>query len=245
MNKRKLPLFLTLTFIVCLTISGCGSSQGATPAVDQGTPAKQDSAITPEVKKPAEPSASQTEPQPQASTAKPDEMSDRLAKAYTDMMEKDKYFMKYRTTIEIEGESAETLIEVAYDGDDYAMKTMTDGIESHMILKEKKLYMIDHVEKMVLIINSDDYDEDMDIETEGLTFISDGTKDFLGKSYPYEEYSVADGTINYFFEGKKLVGMIIDVEGLVQVLEILEMSENYPAGIFTIPADYEQQTLGQ
>ncbi|AGA67767.1 hypothetical protein Desdi_0213 [Desulfitobacterium dichloroeliminans LMG P-21439] len=244
MKRKTFSWLLTLSLVLCLILSGCGGSQDATKPADQGSAVQQDSSppATPPVTEgndtpePSDPKETVDEP-----SSLSDEIGDRLAKTYTDMMASDKYFMKYRMTTD--GESIET--EMAYMGDDLATRTLVNGVESRMIIKDNKVYMIDPVEKIIMIINSDDYEQEEEIDYAGLAYVGEGKGDFLGETFHYEEYSADGGTTKYFFDGKKLVGIESSYEDMNIAMEVLELSKKIPADLFEIPQDYEQQNLGE
>jgi len=256
MKKKIFTYFISLSIIFFFLLSGCGGSQEA------GKPAEQKPAAQQEQSQPAEAAVEETEaadmsngseeetqaedpieaeePEEAVKPAEMPEMGDRLAKAFNDLMASGKYYMKYR--MNVDGESIDA--EIAYDDDNFATKTVTGGIKSHMIIKDQKMYMIDPDARTVMIMSSADFEEDEeDLDYSGLVFIQDGQGDFLGQTLPYEEYS-EDGTlVKYFFKGKELVGMEMNIDGMIQVLEIFELSGNIPAGMFDIPKDYEQLNM--
>lgn len=243
MKTKPLFWLLSLSLILCLALSGCGGSQDATKPTDQKDTVQKDT-VQQDSAQPATPPVTddeKTTPEPaKEPSSDSDVLGDRLGKTYTDMMASGKYYMKYRMTTD--GKNVET--EMATNGDDFATKTFADGIEVHMIIKDNKLYMINPAEKMVTIMNSADQGPEQDIDYSGLTFVREGKGDFLGKTLPYEEYSADGGTTKYFFDGKKLVGMESNYEDITLVMEILELSEKIPSGLFEIPTDYVQQNLG-
>ena len=248
--KKVFTVFVSLSIILFFLLSGCGGSQETGKTAEQKSAAQQgqSQAAEPPAEEQEASNGSEEEAQaeeaeepeePEESATMP-EMGDRLAKAYKDLMASGKYYMKYRMTAD--GESIDA--EIAYNGDDFATKTVVGGTENRMIIKDKKMYMIDHDTKTVMIMSSADFEEEEeDIDYAGLVFVKDGQGDFLGQTLPYEEYS-EDGTlVKYFFQGNKLVGMEMNIDGMIQVLEIFELSGNIPAGMFDIPKDYEQLNM--
>lgn len=239
-KSKKLLLVFLFIFFIFMTLSGCSSNKPADQPAN--APAASEPAKSNSNEKQTDDSQKQAEKPAQGA----DGMGDRLAKVYTDMMQGEKYYMKYRTTIEIEGQKGEAQMEVAVNGEDSAVKTSMPGAESHMVFKGNKAYFIDHHAKTVMAIESANM-EDMDngeIDTDGLAYKGEGKGDFLGKTLPYEEYSTEGGTIKYYFDGKKLAGMEVTVEGITQILEILAFNDSYPSDIFTIPSGYQQLNPG-
>jgi len=240
MMKEKTSRVLFLGFLMfCLILSGCGSQPASQSSGGSGSaqPSQETEAGT---------SQNGQEGQPGDTAAGTDGMGDRLAKVYTDILQGDRNLIKYRTTIDMDGEVAEAQIEVAKDGDIIAMRTLLPGVENNMVKKDNKVYMVDHNTKTVMVMNvtaAPDM-EDPGQYTADLSYVSSGTGDFLGRTLPYEEYAVENGTIQYFFDGKVLAGMIFHSQTGDQVLEILEISDQVPAEMFMIPEDYPQTMIG-
>ncbi len=235
MKRKSGRLLFSLCMVFILIVSGCGSSQPAGQSTATAAPSQ-----------PAQGTAAGQDGQPSGTAAGTEGMGDRLSKAYTDIFQGDRYFMKYRTIMDMDGEDVEAQIEMAVDGDMMAMKTLLPGVESHMINKDEKMYMVDHNTKTVMVMNiaSAPDMEDPDQYTAGISYIGDGTGDFLGRSLPFEEYAVETGTIKYFFDGKALAGMIFHTQAGDQVMEILEISDKVPEEMFDIPENYPQTTIG-
>ncbi|MDD2498113.1 MAG: hypothetical protein PHT78_03110 [Desulfitobacteriaceae bacterium] len=225
MKNKVIILFLAVIFSIGMLLCGCGG-QSADNEADTSSASSAEN--------------QSNESEAGESGAGVEDMGDRLAKVYTDMMQSGKYYMKYRATFEMEGQKEEAQIEVAVNGDDSAMISTMSAGKSHMVFQDNKTYFIDNESKSVMVMNSPDIEmeDDAEIDTDGLTYKGNGDAEFLGKNLPYEEYSTESGSIKYYFDGKKLVGMEVLAEGMTQVMEVLEMSEDYPAEIFTIPADY-------
>ncbi|HHV64614.1 MAG TPA: hypothetical protein GXX46_06025 [Peptococcaceae bacterium] len=235
MKNKKLVLFISLIFLVFISLSGCGGGKPAdTPSAPaQSEPAAENPGDSPEKEPTGEPAG------------EGDELGKRLSKVYTDMMQSGKYYMKYRVTVDVEGQKATAVIEAAVDGDDSAIISSIDGGKSHMIFKDDKTYLIDYESKSVLVMGSgtrEDMDE-AEIETDGLTYKGAGHGEFLGKNLLYEEYTTDTGTLKFYFDGNKLVGMEVIEEGISQTMEILEMKADYPSDIFTIPADFTLEEM--
>lgn len=229
MLKRKFAFFLSLIFVTGMLLSGCGNNQ----TTDNNTGGS------------SVPASSEAQNKPDQSKSGTEELGDRLAKVYTDMMQSGKYYMKYRTTMEMDGKKEKAEMELAVNGDDSAFISSMALGKSHMVFKDKKTYLIDHQNQTVMVLNSAAMEDikEADIDTTGLTYKGNGVGDFLDKKLPYEEYSTESGTIKYYFEGKKLVGMeVLDGE-ITSLMEVLEMSNNYPADMFTIPANYTKTEM--
>jgi hypothetical protein len=237
---KKLILLFSLIFLVGMLLSGCGGSQPADkPTEKSDTPATSESAKTDPAGESAEEAAKET-----ANSNDIGDMGDRLAKVYTDMMQSGKYYMKYRAVFEMQGQKEEAQMEVAVNGEDSAVKSSMSAGESHMVFKDNKSYLIDHSAKTIMVMESAEIeDKDAGIDTDGLTYKDSGQEDFLGKTLPYEEYSIDDGSIKYFFDGKKLAGMKVIAEEMTQILEVIEISDKCPAEMFSIPESYQKQEM--
>lgn len=239
MKERTSRLLFIWLLMFCLVLSGCGSQPAGQASGDSGSakPTQETNAGT---------SQNGQAGQPGESAPGADSMGERLAKAYTDILQGDRFFMKYRTTIDMDGVEAEAQIEMAKDGDVVAMRTLLPGVENNMVKKDNKIFMVDHNTKTVMVMNvtaAPDM-EDPGQYAAGLSYLSSGTGDFLGRALPYEEYAVENGTIQYFFDGKTLAGMVFHTQAGDQVLEILEISEQIPAEMLIVPEDYPQTMIG-
>ncbi|HZK25468.1 MAG TPA: hypothetical protein VFC74_08775 [Oscillospiraceae bacterium] len=166
-----------------------------------------------------------------------------LSTAYAEMMRNDKYLMRYTMTSEYDGQALEFEITVGVAGDNSAVTNIGEGMNTSVISKNDSTYMIDHLQKTVLEIPADSMMsgemDDNQIGTEELTYESSGQEDGLA----YEKYTTADSILIYYFEGKKLVKIVIEVDEEPVVMNILEMSNTVPDSIFEIPADYAKTTL--
>jgi outer membrane lipoprotein-sorting protein len=176
-----------------------------------------------------------------------DDMGDRLSELYVDLMSGDEYLMKYRTTMDMEGQAFEIEATLAVSGDNTAIMTVANGMESTMIMKENESYVVDHENKMVLVMPEvpDAGDSSFD-ETTGIVNIDDDMS-YLGNgkegNLVYEEYATMDGSVRYYFDGDTFVKMVVDSNGQTMTMEILEFSDKVPDGIFEIPSDYQMITM--
>lgn len=222
---KKLLFYLLISILISSFSIGCGKA----PQPVQTAPAS----ITPEstqvapVDKP--PAGSET-------------LGAKLSGTYAEMMKKNKYLMKYKMTSEFEGKKMEVEATVAVSGQNVAVTSLAEGIKTTFLSKDNKTYMVNHSEKVVIEIPQGSAmadGMDNEIGTDGLTYVSSGVEDGLA----YEKYSTTDGGIKYYFEGKKLVKIVLEVEGKPLVMNILEMSDNVPDIMFEVPSDYEKTTL--
>jgi fructoselysine-6-P-deglycase FrlB-like protein len=214
--KKVLSVLMVLLLVMAL-MAGCGDSAGSAEN-DQET--------------------SQNE---QADNAAADigEMGDLLSATYVDMMKNNEYLMKYKASMEMEGQTMDVEATVAASGDNYAMLSSGSGFETAMVIKDDKVYMIDHASKTVTSWTKTQEDETEAFDADGMTYVGSGEEDGLA----YEEYTTTDGSVKYYFDGKKLVKIATTAEGQTVVMEILEMSNNVPADMFEIPADYQMMEM--
>lgn len=166
-------------------------------------------------------------------------MGDLLSSAFVDMMKDDEYLLKYKATIEFEGESIEVTATVATAGDDTAMTSSGEGLETTMIIKDDKVHMVDHASKSVMswaqTQETEDQLETGAIDADEMTYLGSGNEDGL----IYEEYSTEDGSVKYYFDGKELVKIAVTNEEGIMVMDIIEISNEVPASMFEIPSGYQ------
>ncbi|MEL7655165.1 MAG: hypothetical protein AAGU75_04565, partial [Bacillota bacterium] len=179
---KKVVSILMVLFLLMAMMTGCGGSSGS-----------------------AENDQTETEQNEQSENIAADtgEMGDLLSAAYVDMMKNKEYLMSYKATMEIEGQSMDVEATIAVSGDDYAMISSGEGFESSMIIKEDKVYMIDHTSKTVTSWAQTQGDEPETFAPDGLIYVGNGKENGLA----YEEYNTpdTDNTVKYYFDGKDLV----------------------------------------
>lgn len=222
--KQLISLVLILLLMSLFSL-GCGKTSEPTQAPPSSS--TESSATDPASEKPAEPS---------------DSLGAKLSSTYADMMKNNKYFMKYTMTTDYDGKSMEVEASIAVSGDNSAMTSIAEGMQTTIISKGEKTYMVNHSEKMVMELPPDMEPEDgndNEIDTDELTYLSSGVEDGL----TYEKYSTTDGVMNYYFDGKKLVKITFEIEGQTMVMNILEMSNKVTDSMFEIPANYQRTTL--
>ena len=221
MKRNQWTIYVLLLILLLVLLAGCGAESA------------------PEVEEAAMP--------PQEEEQAGEELGARLSGQFVDLMSGDEYLMKYRTTMDFEGQAMQIEATVAVSGDNTAIISMANGMESTMIIKGDKNYVIDHASKMVLLLSEAPDAEDssfneatgiVDIDPD-ITYLGDGKEGSL----TYEEYASMDGTIRYYFDGDKFVKMVVNSNGQTVTMEILEISDTVPDGIFDIPGDYQLITM--
>lgn len=224
---KKLALYLLILLLVLAMLPGCGGTSDPAPE-NSGTESEesiQDSDA-----------AAESDEKPNLSG-----FGDKLAGVYFNMAEKGTYFMKSKMTVDMEGQSMSFDSSVAVSGDDMAVATKGDGMDSLIVFKDGKTYMADHLTKTVTVmqgVDSQSQSQDLAFDTDGITFIDSGKEDGLA----YEEYESPDGsTSKYYFDGKKLVKIKMSYSyGGSSEVEILEMTDKLPSGAFELPSGYQQ-----
>lgn len=220
---KKLIFCVSIVLLISLFAIGCGKT--SQPAQSAASSNAQNNTNT--------------------SSGKPSVNSDnlgaKLSAAYADMMKNKKYFMKYKTTMNFEGQSAEAESSVAVSDSNMAVTTTVNGIKSTVISKDGKTFMLNDAEKTVMELPQDmqKNTQQNNIETNGLTYVGSGTEDNLA----YEKYSTTAGDIKYYFAGNKLVKISVENQGQNLVMNIIEMSNNIPNSMFEIPSDYQKISL--
>lgn len=228
MKKFLGLLLIVLMMTSMLLFTGCGGSDSASD--------------TEQTKSEQSEQAADASEEEAADTAKvnTEGMGDLLSSAYVDMMKGNEYLMKYKFTMDYGGQSMEIEATMGKKGDDMAMISDMMGTKTTTIFKDDKVYMVDHNSKTVTAM-AQTPDESAaaagsgSINMEGVTYLGTGNEDGL----VYEEYSTSECKVKYYFDGKKLVKMAVDVNGQIMVMEILEMSKDVPADMFEIPAGYQ------
>lgn len=163
----------------------------------------------------------------------------RLSQTYAKMMADGKYLMKYKTTTEINGTTQTAEITMAVDGGKTAMTVTGQGSNTTTILKEDKMYIIDHQTRTVMVMpvtNTSDLDASLENAVIGNpAFTTSGTENGL----KYETYKTEGGEISYYFKGDQLVRIVSSYAGMKSTMEILEMTDKIPGGTFDVPSGYQ------
>ena len=122
-----------------------------------------------------------------------------------------------------------------------AMLMTVEDTDIRMVLRDNKSYTIFDSEKMLMISDaSNGYDFSGLGETSSLTYISEGSGDFNGRTYKYDEYRDINGSqIFYYVDGGSLKGIRTVENGETVDIEIISFDGNVPDSVFDIPSDYE------
>lgn len=116
------------------------------------------------------------------------------------------------------------------------------GMKIRSVYKDGKSYMIMDAFKMISVTEASPSDDISIITDESeLIYVGEGSGDFKGKTYKYDEYKFEDDIkMFYFVDGGNLKGIrIIDTNGEITEMEILAFDQTIPDSVFDIPSDYE------
>lgn len=220
--KKILPCLIIVLFMLSM-IAGCGG--GNTTDDNNNAQSNQEEGV--DVSKSESPDTKG--------------MGELLSASYVEMMKDDKYFMKYKTTTEFNGQKMDYVVTVASSGEKTAVISEGGGINSRIVATKDKSYMIDDQNKMVLVMPIEETAEDAaaTFDTEGITYVGTGKEDGL----TYEEYTTVDSTIRYYFSGKELAKVSINTAGDTIVMEIIEMKDDVDESVFDIPSNYQMTSM--
>jgi hypothetical protein len=219
---KKILYFLLILTLTAAMMAGCGDSSGSS---DAGQP---DAAQ-------AEQSSENTEAAETTKIADTEGLGDLLSSTYVDMMKSKEYMMKYKTTMDFNGQTTEMENTMAVSGNKTAIISNGGGLDSTIIMKDDKVYMVDHASKTVMSWAQTQNDAQETFDVEGITYLGNGKEEGL----VYEEYSAEGTNMKYYFDGKKLVKIAATISGQTMVMEIIEISDKVPASMFEIPAGYQ------
>jgi len=111
-----------------------------------------------------------------------------------------------------------------------------------LIVKDGIKYMLLDDFQMVFTEDADaDEDEtDFGIAPKNIDYIGEGSGEFYGKTYSYDEYRDSDGAqYFYYVDGGTLKGIRIISSDATNDFEIFALDRDVPDSVFEIPQDYE------
>ena len=184
----------------------------------------------------------QNSPKPERQGQANDEHGTRLSSKYIDMFDKKLYYIKYRGTVG-GGDSATVMeVEMAMRDGSIVMRMDSDNGIMRVIIADDGMYTVFDGEKVYMVTP---ITEDMGglktdvVATSGIEYRGGGMEEFYGRLLPYEEYSAESAITRYYMDGTNLAGIReIPSDGAVVDMEIMEMSQDIPNGMFEIPQDY-------
>ena len=160
-----------------------------------------------------------------------------LTKDILEILNSDTYHMKMNM---ITG-GQENVVEIFAKNGMTASLLTTEGIEMRIVYKNGKSYAVADVEKIAYVT---DADTDVDIgyasDTDDMTYLGEGSGDFRGKTYQYDEYKDKDGYRVFFYvDGGELKGIRSMIDGEEADMEIISLDKNISDTVFDIPSNYE------
>ena len=231
---KKLTLTVSLLMAGLLVFSGCGTKDTDQSQTD-GTPPVSDS----------------------TDGAKNDDT--RLSKSFADVMNSKNYTIEYKSMVDMgDGKEVEMETTMAVKGDQQAFTTEIEDQKSQTVIKDKKIYIIDHANKTVVVMNevsSDTAEMDTlspaDVNLSNLVYTDSGREDFFGNMRDYEEYKTGENRIRYYFDDDDDKDDDRDLEGMAFMTSegttkwiIDDFSDKVDDKMFEIPADYEKFDMG-
>lgn len=225
MTKKGL-FTIVMIFLLSIALSACQNTEPERP----GTSAPGNNPVT----------EAPTEPETPAQPENPGRITDEIVRIMTSRM----YTMETRTYVEFMGREFEVGSTISKNGDEVAMKTDFGGMDTNLLMKEEKLYIISHDQKRMMVVKGSDMSsvpggQNPDIELEGITYAGTGTGEFRGKNYSYEEYTLEKGMIRFYFEERRVVGMVYIMDKVEAQMEILSLEERVDDSMFELPVGYQ------
>lgn len=179
--------------------------------------------------------------------------TDLLSKSYVDIMKTGKYFMHYKAKLTVQGQTMDVDTNMAVNGETISSTVVTSSMKTHIIIKEKVIYMINDETKTYYKFavpedtSSNSQAENVEnekINTSGITYVGKGKAVLNGKEMNYEEYKTDDGTLRYYFDGNKLYAIVVKTGDSEMVMEIIEISDKVSSSMFEIPSGYTETQAG-
>ena len=157
-----------------------------------------------------------------------------------------------------DGKEVEMETTMAVKGDQQAFITEIEDQKSQTVIKDKKIYIIDHANKTVVVMNevsSDTAEMDTlspaDVNLSNLIYTESGREDFFGNMRDYEEYKTGENRIRYYFDDDDDKDDDRDLQGIAFMTSegttkwiIDDFSDKVDDKMFEIPADYEKFDMG-
>lgn len=228
MKKKQSLGIMVVLLLLSLALSACRTTEPDRPST--GTPGE-----NPVTEAPSVPQTPQTPAEP----VNPGRITDEIVRIMTSK----RYTMKTKTYVEILGREFEVESTLAKNGAVAAMETDFGGMDTRLVMKEEKLYIISHDQRRILVVKGSDLTnvpggQNPDIKLEGIEYAGSGTGELRGQTYSYEEYTVEKGRIRFYFDNSRIVGMDYTMDQVTVQMEILSLEERVDDSMFIIPSDY-------
>ncbi|HVI39929.1 MAG TPA: hypothetical protein VM577_04645 [Anaerovoracaceae bacterium] len=224
-ERKKIKItkksLLVLLLLILIALAGIGISRGVLKE------------RAPEGKKTESVQKEQSEKKAEA--PKTENLGNHLASDFIKTLRAEKYMIKYRTTTVYEGKSFEVETTYAVSGDSTAMVSA----DRATIIKDNKVYMLNHTDKTIISWDVDQTDNLKRIDTEGMVYL--GSREEGG--LVCEEYTTALSNIKLYFKGKDLVKMATGINSQDLVMDIVEVSEEVTESLFEVPSGYQTTNI--
>jgi len=228
-------------------VIGCGGGDAPapenTPAVAQGnTPSAPavNAPVTPGETTPADIDEANT-----GDSAEIEDLGEKLAAAYIELLSGDTYYIKYRTETMIDSQKIESVTETAVAGEDLAIRANMDGQEGLIVFKDGDTQIVDYENRSVMVMAGGfSAMTDSMLPDSGYIFKGRGEAELFGIKRNYEDYATDGEDMRFFFDGNKLIGFESTMAGISVQTEILEISNKIPPRMFDIPTDYDIIYIG-
>ena len=161
-----------------------------------------------------------------------------LTQGIFDIMNSDTYHMKMK----VYSNGVEGVVESFLKNGVSAVLMTTEGVDMRVVVKDGKTYTIMDNYQMMIVqdVYSDSGNSAYVGDTANLIYIGEGSGDFRGKTYKYDEYrDNNDGQFFYYVDRGALKGIRSIVGGMTSDIEILAFDQSVPNSVFDIPSDYE------
>ena len=179
-----------------------------------------------------------TSPSNNSQTSNPSGNTGSLTKDIFELLNGGTYHMKMMFVEDGE----ESVTETYADNGMTATVLSYDGIDMRIVVRDGKSYTIMDEYETVHVTDADP-DPEIDIifgDPDYMTYIGEGSGDFHGKTYKYDEYidEIGDRML-FYVDGGALKGIcVISGDGTTEMMEILALDKNILDSVFDIPSDY-------
>jgi hypothetical protein len=160
-----------------------------------------------------------------------------LSKSVLDTLSGGTYHIKMRS--ESQDVSADT--ELYVKGSATAMLVTAEGMDIRMVYKDGKAYSIIPEMEMMMVTDIVDGNAAPTMgDTEDLTYVGEGSGEFGGGTYRYDEYRDRDGArLFYFVDGGMWKGVRTITDGETSDMIVRSFDRNVPDSVFEIPSNYQ------
>ena len=148
---------------------------------------------------------------------------------------------EYTMEMEMEVEGMSVTTTSAVKGDMMYTKSNTGGVESIMIMKDGKQYVLDPSSKTCIVMSMDIANTSEMFAEEAANYetaAETGSVDIEGTTYDYEAFDVEGVTAKYCFDGDEMKYIITSMEGEEYTIKIISMEKGADASLFEVPGDY-------